>query len=50
MKCRLRRTDLRRRMVAPESGTPVGVGDGDIVELIGSTNRRLLWNLDDRFS
>lgn len=43
-------TDLRRRIVAPKSESPVAVSDGDVVELVGRTYRRFIRNfLDERF-
>lgn len=39
---KMKETDVGRREVAPESEPPVGAGDGDVVELVGGTDRRLL--------
>ncbi|MCI79655.1 hypothetical protein A2U01_0100926, partial [Trifolium medium] len=32
----------RRRVVAPESEFPIGIGDGDIVKFVGGANGRLI--------
>lgn len=39
---KMKETDVGRREVAPESEPPVGAGDGDVVELVGGADRRLL--------
>lgn len=42
--------DLRGRRVAPQSESPIGIRHGDIVKLVGRTDRRLLLNLLDNIT
>ena len=35
-------TNLRRRVITPEGEAPMRIGKGDIVELVGGTNGRLV--------
>ena len=36
-------------MVAPESESPIGIGERDVVNLIDCANGRLIGKLDDAF-
>lgn len=42
-----RETHLRRRMVAPKRKSPIAIRDGDIMEFVGGTYWRFIWNLLD---
>jgi hypothetical protein len=40
------RRSLRRRQVAPESETPIGVRNGDVMKLVGGAKRRFRGELN----